>query len=221
MHRYSVQRACTVRQRSHGVGHNSLRRTGGVQGSRGLSVVTLRKEPDMGSTSLSFSLKKGTLAFIRETLPLLSEVWLTYPLGCVTIVSCYQPDAVCFVSLPVQVMYSLYYRAFATSAQCNCSMYMQSVPRTPRRCMTWCTAPTIAVQICTVIAQGQSAHDHQVEVAYREPSTLSAGLTEGTCRACFAAEAVRRLVIKRWLCALAFSTSICQVGVCSCRASMA
>ncbi len=87
MHRYSVQRACTVRQRSHGVVHIPLQILEGVQGSMSQSVVTLRKEPDMGSTSLSFSLKKGTLAFIRETLPLLSELWLTYPLGCVTMVS--------------------------------------------------------------------------------------------------------------------------------------
>ena len=119
----------------------------------GLSVITLRKEPDMGSTSLSFSLKKGILAFIRDTLPLLSELWLTYPLGCVTIVSSL-PGAVCIVSLPGQVMYKLLYVLAhwpdSVIAACRCNQFM--IPSATYK--NGYTAPTIAVQIRTVIAQG-------------------------------------------------------------------
>lgn len=38
------------------------------------------------------------------------------------------------------------------------------------------------MQIRTVIAQGQSAHDHPMEVAYRELLALSADSAEGVCR---------------------------------------
>ncbi len=156
MHRYSVQRACTVRQKvkqymTHFTAENR-RRTG----LHRPVCDHLEKGTRHGLNKLQRASEKRNSGLHSQDSPSAIGILVDVSVGlcCHGVVMSTWCSLFCKPTCADDV-YSVL-RAFATAGQCSRSMYMQSVSRTPRRRITCCcTAPTIAVQIRTVIAQGQ------------------------------------------------------------------